>query len=38
MTIIHVLNFAIPVAFMAFFGFWVDRMCKPEIPKQESAD
>jgi hypothetical protein len=29
MTAIHVLNYAIPVAFMVFFGFLIDRMCTP---------
>jgi hypothetical protein len=29
MTIIHVLNYAIPIAFMVFFGYLLDRMCKP---------
>ncbi|SFB08729.1 MULTISPECIES: hypothetical protein [unclassified Bacillus (in: firmicutes)] len=28
MTIIHVLNYSIPIGFMAFFGFLLDKMCK----------
>jgi hypothetical protein len=30
MTTIHVLNYAIPIAFMVFFGYLLDRMCKPD--------
>ncbi|MGG3562715.1 hypothetical protein ABES03_14065 [Neobacillus rhizosphaerae] len=33
MTVIHVLNYSIPIAFMVFAGFLLDRMCKPA--KQE---
>ncbi|SDM57083.1 hypothetical protein SAMN05443253_104119 [Bacillus sp. OK048] len=29
MTWIHVLNYAIPISFMVFFGFLLDRMCTP---------
>ncbi|RHW41556.1 hypothetical protein D1B31_07490 [Neobacillus notoginsengisoli] len=29
MTVVHVINYTIPIAFMIFFGFWLDRMCKP---------
>jgi hypothetical protein len=29
MTLIHVLNYAIPISFMVFFGFLIDRMCSP---------
>jgi hypothetical protein len=29
MTTIHVLNYAIPIAFLVFFGFLIDRMCSP---------
>jgi len=29
MTLIHVLNFSIPIAFMVVAGFLLDRMCKP---------
>ncbi|MDR7077146.1 hypothetical protein J2Y03_002169 [Neobacillus niacini] len=29
MTSIHVLNYVIPIAFMVFFGFLLDRMCSP---------
>jgi hypothetical protein len=35
MTVIHVLNYSIPIAFMVFAGFLLDRMCKPD--KQENA-
>jgi hypothetical protein len=29
MTAIHVLNYAIPIAFVVFLGYLLDRMCKP---------
>jgi hypothetical protein len=29
MTFFHVLNYAIPVAFIGIFGFIIDRACKP---------
>lgn len=29
MTAIHVLNYAIPIAFLVFFGFLIDSMCSP---------
>jgi hypothetical protein len=35
MTILHVLNFAIPIGFMVFFGFLLDRMCKPTPPEKQ---
>jgi hypothetical protein len=35
MTIVHILNFSIPIAMMLVIGFTVDRMCKPDAPKQE---
>ncbi|MDQ1147423.1 hypothetical protein QE429_004250 [Bacillus sp. SORGH_AS 510] len=35
MTWIHVLNYSIPIAFMVFAGFFLDRLCKPA--KQEDA-
>ncbi|WP_156324492.1 hypothetical protein [Bacillus sp. FJAT-27245] len=44
MTVIHVLNYTIPIAFMIFFGFLLDRMCRPDqaseethVPGQEQA-
>ena len=30
MTVIHVLNFSIPIAFIVFAGIMLDRMCKPD--------
>jgi hypothetical protein len=36
MTIVHVLNFTIPIGFIVFFGFLLDRMCKPAKPKQKA--
>lgn len=35
MTTIHVLNYAIPIAFMVFFGYLLDRMCKPDKPEKK---
>lgn len=29
LTLIHVLNFSIPIAFIVIAGFLLDRMCKP---------
>ena len=36
MTVVHVLNFSIPVAFIVFAGFMLDKMCKP-VPREEKA-
>jgi hypothetical protein len=38
MTVVHVLNFAIPVAFMVFAGFMLDRMCKPANPEEKAGE
>jgi hypothetical protein len=35
MTIVHILNFSIPIVMMLVIGFTVDKMCKPDAPKQE---
>ncbi|WP_175384478.1 hypothetical protein [Bacillus sp. FJAT-27225] len=29
MTLIHILNYTIPITFMIFLGFWLDRLLKP---------
>lgn len=36
MTVVHVLNFAIPIVCMVFAGIWMDRACKPEVPQPEN--
>jgi hypothetical protein len=35
MAVWHVINFAIPVACMIGFGFLLDHISKPEVPKKE---
>jgi hypothetical protein len=37
MTFFHVLNYCIPITFIALFGFWIDRMCKPAKEKDYEA-
>ncbi|WP_316570118.1 hypothetical protein [Neobacillus sp. YIM B06451] len=36
MTLIHVINYTIPIAFMIFFGFLLDRMCRPSQASEET--
>jgi hypothetical protein len=38
MTVIHVLNFAIPIVFMVFAGFMLDRMCKPAQSEEKAGE
>lgn len=38
MTFIHVLNFSIPIAFLVFFGFLIDRMCSPSKNKEKAGE
>jgi hypothetical protein len=38
MTIIHVLNFSIPIAFIVFAGYVLDRICKPDPPKDKAGE
>ncbi len=38
MTIVHVLNFSIPIAFIVFAGFMLDRMCKPEQAEKKAGE
>lgn len=38
MTILHILNYSIPIGFILFFGFLLDRMCKPDNPEQKAGD
>jgi hypothetical protein len=38
MTIVHVLNFSIPIAFIVFAGYMLDRMCKPDPPKEKAGE
>jgi len=36
MTIVHILNFSIPIAMMLVIGFAVDKMCQPDPVEQEA--
>lgn len=36
MTIVHILNFSIPIAMMLVIGFTVDKMSQPDTPEQEA--
>lgn len=36
MTIVHILNFSIPIAMMLVIGFAVDKMCQPDPVEQET--
>ncbi|MDR7238367.1 hypothetical protein J2Y02_002995 [Neobacillus drentensis] len=38
MTLIHVLNFSIPIAFIVFAGYFLDRMCKPDPPQEKAGE
>jgi hypothetical protein len=38
MTLIHVLNFSIPIAFIVFAGFLLDQMCKPDKPEKKAGE
>lgn len=38
MTLLHVLNYSIPIGFMIFFGYLLDRMCKPEKSEQKAGE
>ncbi len=38
MTFIHVLNYSIPIAFMVFAGFLLDRMCKPDKVEKKADE
>jgi len=38
MTVIHVLNYSIPIAFILFAGFMLDRMCKPDKTENKAGD
>ena len=38
MTILHVLNFSIPIAFIVFAGYFLDRMCKPDSTKHNAGE
>ncbi|CEG25644.1 hypothetical protein [Bacillus sp. B-jedd] len=37
MTAVHILNYTIPIAFMIFFGFWLDRLCSPAVAETEEG-
>jgi hypothetical protein len=36
MTIVHILNFSIPIAMMLVIGFALDKMCQPDTQEQEA--
>jgi hypothetical protein len=38
MTIIHVLNFSIPIVFIVFAGFLLDHICKPDKPAEKTEE
>jgi len=38
MTVIHVLNFSIPIVFIVFAGFMLDWMCKPAKQEKKAGD
>lgn len=38
MTVVHVLNFSIPIAFIVFAGYFLDRMCKPDKAETKAGD
>ncbi len=38
MTIVHWLNFSIPIAFIVFAGFMLDRICKPGKSEEKAGD
>jgi hypothetical protein len=38
MTAIHVLNYAIPIGFMFFFGYLIDRMCNPAKSEEKVSE
>lgn len=37
MTIVHILNYSIPIVMMLVIGFAVDKMCQPD-PKEQKAE
>ncbi|GHI00273.1 hypothetical protein AM1BK_38150 [Neobacillus kokaensis] len=38
MTVVHVLNFSIPIAFIVFAGFMLDKMCKPSNHEEKAGE
>ncbi|MEH7110476.1 MULTISPECIES: hypothetical protein [Bacillaceae] len=38
MTVIHILNFSIPIAFIVFAGFALDRLCKPAKQEEKAGE
>jgi hypothetical protein len=38
MTVIHVLNFVIPISCIVLIGIALDRMCKPETQKEKGRE
>ncbi|WP_257985994.1 hypothetical protein [Bacillus sp. M6-12] len=38
MTILHVLNYVIPIGCMIGIGFWMDHLCKPAVTLVENKE
>jgi len=38
LTVIHILNFVIPITCIALIGIALDKMCKLETQKEEGSD
>jgi hypothetical protein len=38
MTLIHVLNFSIPIAFIVVAGFLLDSICKPREQEKKASE
>jgi len=38
LTLLHVLNYTIPIGFIIFFGFLIDRMCRPDKTKEKAGE
>jgi hypothetical protein len=36
MTLVHILNFSIPIAMMLVIGVALDKMCQPDRPEQDA--
>ncbi len=36
MTIVHILNFSIPIIMMLVIGAAIDKMCQPDMPGKET--
>lgn len=36
MTIVHILNYSIPIVMMLVIGFTVDKMCQPDAEERKA--